>query len=321
VIGAGAASAGAGSGATGGAGGRPGSAGREGSGAGNSSQAGSQGNGSAGQSGNGGASATTGGSGGVSSAGRGGGAGRGGTSAPGGAAGSSGAGGESGSDDGAGGAPNAGLTSFKLVVLGSSTAAGEGASSSGQGWVSLLATSLGMTVTNEFDTDNLAVGGYTTVELMPDSGADGSIDDALDRDPNLVIVALAGNNDLSNGTSTSTYLSRLEQMRDVSVDAGVPIFFVSTAPKDVSTAERETLRDWGIEMKDRFASCWVPERSSAYSPCFIDIFDLLANDSLGVASEYGAGDGIHLNDAGHAVIFEAALEIVEPYVCSMTDCR
>jgi lysophospholipase L1-like esterase len=207
------------------------------------------------------------------------------------------------------------------VVIGSSTAAGEGASSSSQGWVSLLAASLGQTVTTSFDTDNIAVGGYTTIELLPDSGADGSIDDALDRKPNLVILSLAGSNDLSAGTSTSTFLSRLETIESHANDAGVPVFFVSTAPKDLSTDEKETLRDWTLEMKTRFSSCWVPGRSSEYSPCFIDVFEALANSSLGVASEYSAGDGIHLNDAGHEVIFDAAREIVEPYVCSMTACR
>jgi hypothetical protein len=40
-----------------------------------------------------------------------------------------------------------------------------------------------------------------------------------------------------------------------------------------------------------------------------------------VASAYGAGDGIHLNDAGHARIFEAAEAIVKPYVCSRVACR
>jgi lysophospholipase L1-like esterase len=70
-----------------------------------------------------------------------------------------------------------------------------------------------------------------------------------------------------------------------------------------------------------FSSCWVPGRNGSYSPCFIDIFALLASDSLGVATEYSAGDCIHLNDAGHEVIFEAALAVVEPYVCSRTACR
>src|SRR6185369_1610365 len=128
-------------------------------------------------------------------------------------------------------------------------------------------------------------------------------------------------NDLSAGTSTDEFIARLKTIRDHARDAGVPVFFVSTAPKDLSTSEQQTLKSWAEQMKAEFSSCWVPGMSGDYSPCFIDLFALLANDSLGVASEYSAGDGIHLNDAGHEVIFEAAEGVVEPYVCSLTPCH
>jgi len=213
------------------------------------------------------------------------------------------------------------LTSFKLTVIGSSTAAGEGASSSAKSWFALLARSLDDAVVPTFSSSNLAVGGYTTVELLPGSNADGSIDDAISGRPNLILVSLAGSNDLSAGTSQSTFLSRLTSVRDTAQAAGVPVFFVSTAPKDLSDSERRELRDWATAMSTTFATCWVPERATAYEPCFIDIFAPLANASLGVASAYGAGDGIHLNDAGHAKIFEVADAIVKPYVCSRVACR
>jgi len=213
------------------------------------------------------------------------------------------------------------LTSFKLTVIGSSTAAGEGASSSAKSWVALLARSLDDAVVPTFISSNLAVGGYTTVELLPGSSADGSIDDAISGRPNLILVSLAGSNDLSAGTSQSTFLSRLTSVRDAAQAAGVPVFFVSTAPKDLSDSERREPRDWATAMSTTFATCWVPERATAYAPCFIDIFAPLANASLGVASAYGAGDGIHLNDAGHAKIFEVAEAIVKPYVCSRVACR
>jgi len=229
--------------------------------------------------------------------------------------------GAAGSDDEGGGPSNPELSSFKLAVIGSSTAAGEGASSSSKGWVSLLASSLATTVSGDFFAFNLAVGGYTTSELMPGSGAKGSIDDAVERAPNLIVVSLAGSNDLSAGTSTDTFLARLTTLRDYARDAGIPLFFVSTAPKDLSTSDKQTLKSWTEQMKTTFSSCWVPGQRSDYSPCFVDIFALLANDSLGVASEYSAGDGIHLNDAGHEVIFEAARAVVEPYVCSRTACH
>ncbi|HWP05993.1 MAG TPA: SGNH/GDSL hydrolase family protein [Polyangiaceae bacterium] len=310
-----------------GAAGKAGNAGSGGSGLG----AGTGGTASGGTAGSAGSTASgarggTAGSGTAAAAGR---AGSGGSS-PGGSAGSGGSSGSAGRDgdagaagsgEEAGGSSGPVLTSFKLAVVGSSTAAGEGASSSSKGWVSLLASSLDTTVSGDFSASNLAVGGYTTSELLPDSGADGSIDDAIDRNPNLIIVALAGSNDLSAGTSTETFLARLTTLRDHARDAGIPVFFVSTAPKDLSTSEKQTLQAWGEQMKTKFSSCWVPGQSNDYSPCFIDIFELLANDSLGVASEYSAGDGIHLNDAGHEVIFEAARGIVEPYVCSRTACR
>jgi lysophospholipase L1-like esterase len=208
-----------------------------------------------------------------------------------------------------------------LVVLGSSSAAGEGASSSSRGWVSLLSSSLDGVVATEWSLRNLAQGGYTTSELLPSSGANGNIDDALELEPDLVIVALAGSNDLSAGTSESDFLARLSTLRDTARDAGVPVFFVSTAPKDLGTSERQALRDWAEAMTMRFSSCWAPGRAAEYSPCFVDIFEPLASSSLGIDAAYNAGDGIHLNDAGHQVIFEAARDVVTPYVCSMTTCR
>ena len=273
--------------------------------------AGSGGRGGSGGSGGGAA----GGSGGVPASG-----GRGGTGGtPDASGGASASGGQPGTGAGGGGSPM--LTSFKLTVIGSSTAAGEGASSSAKSWVGLLARSLDDAVVPTFNSSNLAVGGYTTVELLPGSTADGSIDDAISGRPNLILVSLAGSNDLSAGTSQSTFLSRLTSVRDAAQTAGVPVFFVSTAPKDLSDSERRELRDWATAMSTTFATCWVPERATAYGPCFIDIFAPLANASLGVASAYGAGDGIHLNDAGHARIFEVAEAIVKPYVCSRVACR
>jgi lysophospholipase L1-like esterase len=167
---------------------------------------------------------------------------------------------------------------------------------------------------------NLAVGGYTTLELLPGSGASGSIDAALAEQPDLIVVALAGSNDLDIGTSTASYLARLTQLRDKARAAGIPTFFVGTAPKDLSDNERLQLADWNDQMRSRFSSCWVPANSS-YSPCFIDVFAGLASAELNILPQYDSGDGIHLNDAGHRVMFQYAVGIIEPYLCSVTECR
>jgi lysophospholipase L1-like esterase len=155
---------------------------------------------------------------------------------------------------------------------------------------------------------------------MSDSGASGNIEDAIEGSPNLVLVALAGSNDLGAGVSESTFLTRMRALSDVAREADVPVFFMSTAPKDLSQSEREALRDWASSMAEQFEPCWVPSQQAEYSPCFIDVFAPLANDELGIRSEFGEGDGIHLNDAGHAAIFEQAVAIVRPYVCSVATC-
>ena len=172
-----------------------------------------------------------------------------------------------------------------------------------------------------FSVSNLAVGGYTTTELLPGSGADGNIEDAIGEHPDLILVGLAGGNDVSSGTSSATFFSRLARLRDVAQAAGIPTFFVSTAPKDLSDAERQTLADWAGRMSQSFESCWVPGSTSPYAPCFIDVFDVLVNSSLELAQQFDSGDGIHLNDAGHAAVFHAVEPIVESYVCRVTACR
>jgi hypothetical protein len=83
-----------------------------------------------------------------------------------------------------------------------------------------------------------------TVELLPGSRADGSTDDVISGRPNLILMSLAGSNDLSAGTPQSTDLSRLTSMRDAAqtVDLGgisrSPWLPRRSTPKTV-----QTLRD------------------------------------------------------------------------------
>jgi len=231
-------------------------------------------------------------------------------------------GGGSGGVSGSGGSGSGGSGSqgaeFVIAVLGSSTAEGEGASSAANSWVGLLETALSDAA--NVSITNLAMGGYTTLELLPGSGASGSVDAAISEDPDLIIVALAGSNDLDIGTSTTNYLSRLTQVRDKARAAGIPAFFVGTAPKDLSDSERLLLSDWNTRMRSSFSNCWTPA-NGAYSPCFMDVFADLANGDLELLSQYDSGDGIHLNDAGHRVIFQDAVEIIEPYLCTVRACN
>jgi acyl-CoA thioesterase I len=220
------------------------------------------------------------------------------------------------------GTPSALLPSdFTLAIVGSSTAAGDGASTQANAWAAQLEVSLAARLEGGVALHNFASGGFTSAELAPGSGHPGSVDAALAIEPDLILVALAGSNDLSEGTTGPELISRLTLLRDTAIAARVPVFFLSTAPKDLTATERETLAAWALDMGQSFGSCPVPDRSTGHSPCFIDVFAALADDSLGLAAAYDSGDGIHINDAGHAVIYALVQNIVEPFVCSRARCR
>lgn len=207
---------------------------------------------------------------------------------------------------------------FVIAVLGSSTAEGDGASSLAKSWVGLLSDEL-LKKAN-VSIINFASGGYSTLNLLPESGSDGTLDDAIAEHPDLIVISLPGGNDVSAGTPEATYLSRLAEARSTAKEAGIPTFFVGTAPKNTGDRERAQLGDWNTQMQSRFSSCWTPG-DAAYSPCFIDVMAALGNADHEIEPEYDSGDGIHLNDAGHVALFQRAEKIIAPYVCEVSGCR
>jgi acyl-CoA thioesterase I len=213
-----------------------------------------------------------------------------------------------------------GAAPFKLAVIGSSTAAGFGASNDESSWVARLESSLVAAVTAGVSVSNLAVGGYSGYDLMPGSGASGSIDVAILERPDLILVGLAGSNDLVADITSTIFIDQLTTLRDTARAAGIPTFFVGTLPKNMSTADRELLALWNDQMAVNFSACWISDATPAYSPCFIDVFDQLADASLGIAVALDSGDG-HPNDAGHGILFDSADKIIKPYVCTRTQCR
>jgi lysophospholipase L1-like esterase len=213
------------------------------------------------------------------------------------------------------------LSSFHIAVIGSSTANGIGASTGDFAWVTLLDEALSTKVATRYTTTNLAVGGYTAADLLPGSGAPGSIDDAIAQSPDLIVVALAGSNDLAPGFTTEMFMSQLGVVRDSANAAGIPAFFMSPLPKSLSVGEREILEQWSRLMAAEFGQCWIPGTAKAYAPCYIDVFDALADTSLGLATQFDSGDGQHPNDVGHSLLFGAVDAIVRPYVCTRTGCR
>ena len=72
------------------------------------------------------------------------------------------------------------------------------------------------------------------------------------------------------------------------------------------------MKEWDSAMATRLGTCWVPGDGEAHDECFIGVFDVLADTTLGLAPEFDSGDG-HPNDAGHALLFELCAVL---FLCS-----
>jgi lysophospholipase L1-like esterase len=189
--------------------------------------------------------------------------------------------------------------SIKIIVLGSSTAQGIGPSNPSNAWVNRYRTYLqGINPANEVL--NRAVGGYTTYHIMPVGYVpppnrpfpDNShnISYALNRNPDAVIINLPSN-DAANGYSVSEQLANYDSILSVANAAQVPVWISSTQPRNLSASGRQNL----MQMRD---STFARFGSRA-----LDFWTDLAMPDGTINPIYDSGDGVHLNDAGHAILF------------------
>ena len=179
----------------------------------------------------------------------------------------------------------------RVVVLGSSTAVGNGASG-GQSWVARLQAYLGKPVSN------LAVGGYTTRDVLPSGNPQHNITQALSLNPTVILVNLPSN-DVADGISDQESMDNFAVLRDQAQQAGVPIYFTTTQPRNFgNAAQRQRLADQAAQMQNLLA------------PRVISIYDELADNNNRIAARYSNGDGVHLNDAGHGYIFAQVQTLV-----------
>ncbi len=188
-----------------------------------------------------------------------------------------------------------------IVVLGSSTAAGTGASSAATSWVGRYRTYV-----QSLDEDalvvNLAVGGYTTYDVMPTgfvppSGRpapkpNNNITYALVYEPTAIIVNLPSN-DANIGVPVADQMANMRAIRDTAEAHGIPIWFTTTQPRNFADDAR---RDSLMAARDSILTQFAPQT--------IDFWTGVATSTGTIEPAYNSGDGIHLNDAGHALLFE-----------------
>ena len=189
--------------------------------------------------------------------------------------------------------------SLRIVVLGSSTAAGAGASPRDSAWVWRYRAYL-ESIDPDYEVVNLAVGGYTTYHIQPTEYAspDGrvsrdslrNITRAIALQADAVIINLPSN-DAALKFSIIEQAQNFERVAAKADSAGIPLWVCTTQPRNLT----DTLRMNLITMKD-----WITDRFGDHT---LDFWSELAVEDGSMHSEFNSGDGVHLNNAGHDLLF------------------
>jgi lysophospholipase L1-like esterase len=203
-------------------------------------------------------------------------------------------------------------TVFRVVVLGSSTAAGEVARPLDSSWVNKYKQYLG-SVFQTHEVINLAVGGFTTFNVMPngyvrpspyDTSAalavkpNNNITKALSLNPSLILVNMPTNDSYLN-IPVSQQLANFDVLVNAALNANVPIYLSTSQPRNVNTNVQNMLIDLKNQMLTRYAGR------------LMDFWTGLANANGTINYLYDGDGGTHLNNAGHTLLFQRAVEAVQ----------
>jgi len=183
-------------------------------------------------------------------------------------------------------------------ILGSSTAVGTGATA-GNSWASKFTTYYTSTGT----TTNLAVGGTTianaspTGYTIPTGWTDQpdplkNITYAANAGADLVLINFPSNFiNQANGT-TANYMTVLSSIVSLCVNLGIDYRVFTTQPRNVDTTKKQILKDT--------ADAIIATYGSKVVNTFAELADPV---TLEVKSTYSAGDGVHINNAGHLYLY------------------
>jgi lysophospholipase L1-like esterase len=186
-----------------------------------------------------------------------------------------------------------------IVVLGSSTAAGIGPSDPANTWTARYEAQLAAG-DPACQLHNLAVGGYTTYQIQADdfvpppgrpAPAPGhNITAAIALGPSAVIVNLPSN-DQAYRYGTDEQLENYDRVAALTSEHGIALWVTTSQPRNFTSPDQlAALFAARDAIVDKFG-----ERS-------IDFWTDLAEPDGTIVPEYDSGDGIHLNDAAHAIL-------------------
>jgi lysophospholipase L1-like esterase len=194
-----------------------------------------------------------------------------------------------------------------IAVLGSSTAEGTGATVYDSAWVGRYLKYVHTLYPNRAVL-NLAKGGYTSFQLLPTHSplvvnrpapdTTRNISRALKSHPIAIILNIVSN-DIANGWPGSDYLKNIDTICATAKRSGVPIWVTTIQPRNFTGTEawkRDTLKALFVQMKAR------------YVPHCIDFWTGTAADDGSILPALNSGDGIHLNNTGHRIVFSRVVD-------------
>lgn len=193
-----------------------------------------------------------------------------------------------------------------IVVLGASTAVGWGASNPDSGWVGRLKARF-KSDNRDYKLINLAVPGFTTYNVLPSGykkigrslpDTNSNVTKAIALKPDLVLINLPSN-DIANGYDDIEILNNFAIITKTLGKKSIPFILTGTQPRNLSELlQRTRLKS----LNDSLASRYGDSISNYYS--------VLSTTNYQIRPQYSAGDGIHLNNSGHKVIYEAFMRQV-----------
>ncbi|MFO1297377.1 MAG: SGNH/GDSL hydrolase family protein [Rubrivivax sp.] len=159
---------------------------------------------------------------------------------------------------------------------------------------------------------NLAIGGTTTYDGLatgtplvagrPAPNTGGNVTAALAYAPKLIIVAYP-TNDTANGYSVAEQVQNILAIRATAAANGAAVLVQGTQPRNLSDAQRALLAQVDASL------------ASSIGACFVEVRSAVAAADGRIAAAYDAGDGVHLNDAGHALIYARIKAVLDGGNC------
>lgn len=181
-----------------------------------------------------------------------------------------------------------------IVVLGSSTAEGIGPLIKENAWVARYSTYL-QKLDPRFRVINLAQGGFTTEDILSGKHPDKNIAKALTLNPDVLIVNLPSN-DAALGRNAEEQLKNYKEIFK-KIPKEIPVWITTPQPRNFEKEKVQIQKDM------------VDATYAFFNNAFtIDLWTCFADEKGRLKPQFDSGDGIHMNDEAHLVIFERVLE-------------